>query len=75
MSVMWLSQSLSGVIACSIAAVAMEKFHPKYAFLFYGCFGLFVFISCLFLSSDAEKEFIKGDEPVLTEWSSEIKEN
>ena len=62
-SVMWLTQSLAGVIACTVAAVTMEKFHPKYAFLGYGFYGLFAFISCLFLSSDAEKEFLKGDEP------------
>ena len=52
----------------------MEKYHPKYAFLGYGFFGLFVGVSCFWLSSDAEKEFIKGDEPVASEWSSELKD-
>ena len=73
-SVMFLTQSLAGVIACTVAAIAMEKFHPKYAFLGYGLFGLFVFISCIFLSSDAEKDFLKGDEPMLSEWSSVIEQ-
>ena len=74
MSVMWLTQSLAGVIACTVAAITMEKYHPKYAFFGYGIFGLFVCISAFFLSADAEKEFIKGDEPILSEWSSEIQE-
>ena len=52
----------------------MEKYHPKYAFLGYGIFGLFVFISCIFLSDDAEKEYLRGDEPMLSEWSSVIQE-
>ena len=52
----------------------MEKYHPKYAFLAYGCYGLFLGIGSFFLSNEAESDFIAGDEPVPSEWSSELLE-
>ena len=67
-------ESLAGVIGSTIAAITMEKAHPRWSFLIFGTFSLYVGISCIFLSSDAEKEFIRGDEPVVSEWSSEIRD-
>lgn len=74
MTIAWLTQSFAGVVGSTIAAIMMEKYHPKYAFLAYGCYGLFLGVATFFLSAEAEQEFIAGDEPVLTEWSSEIEE-
>ena len=71
---MWLTQSLAGVVGATIAAIMMEKYHPRYAFLGYGFYGLFLGVAVFFVSSDAEKEYLRGEEPVLSEWSSELKD-
>jgi hypothetical protein len=49
----------------------MEDIHPKWAFLAYGCFGLVVAFSCIFLSREAEIEFLEGEEEYVSHYSSE----
>jgi hypothetical protein len=53
----------------------MEKYNPRYAFLGYGIYGLFVGTSCFFLSNEVEREYIIGEEPIPSEFSSELLEN
>lgn len=53
----------------------MEKYHPKYAFLGYGFYGLFLGIATFFLSNEAEQEFILGEEPEPSEWSSVLRDD
>lgn len=74
MSLSFLSLSLGGVIGCTGAAIVMERFHPRYAFLTYSCLGFMLAIACCFLSADAERERIDDLTDVLeSEWSSELK--
>jgi len=73
-SIAWLFQGLAGVVGCCIAAFVLQDSHPKWAFLTYGCWGLVLFVACFFLSADAEKEYLDGEEPELTEFSSEYLE-
>lgn len=58
-----------------MAAIMMEKYNPRYAFLGYGIYGLFVGTSCFFLSNEVEREYIIGEEPIPSEFSSELLEN
>lgn len=50
----------------------MDQYHPKYAFLIYGVFGGVLGLSCFFLRREAENEYVDGEVPELTEWSSEL---
>jgi hypothetical protein len=50
----------------------LEDSHPKWAFLAYGCWGLVLFVACFFLSAEAERDYLEGEEPDLTEFSSEL---
>jgi sugar phosphate permease len=68
--VAWFFQGIGGIIGCIIAAVMMDTYHPKYAFLFYSIVGLIVAICCFFLRREAENEFIDGEEDIETEFSS-----
>lgn len=52
----------------------MEIYHPKYAFLAYGIWGVILFIISFFLSKEAEIEFIPGEE-VISHYSSELVSN
>ena len=70
-SIAWLANGIAGVIGCVIAAYVCEDFHPKWAFLIYGCWGLVLLITSFFLSAEAEKEWLDGEEPDITEYSSE----
>ena len=75
MTLSFLSLSLGGVIGCTAAAIFMEKVHPRYAFLAYGCLGYILAVACCFLSGEAERERIDdNDEAIISEWSSEIRE-
>lgn len=71
MSVSWLAQGIAGVAGCCIAAFVLQDYHPKYAFLGHGVFGFILFVACFFLSADAERDYNEGEEPELTEFSSE----
>lgn len=73
-SIAWLSNGLAGVVGCVIAAFMCEDFHPKWAFLIYGCWGLVLIVAASFLSAEAEKEWLEGEEPELTDYSSELLE-
>jgi len=44
----------------------MERYHPRYAFLGYGIYTLFLSIACFFLSSDAEKIYLEGELPPVS---------
>ena len=68
---MWLTQSFASVVGAVIAAISTEKFHPKYVFFIYGCFGLVCGVSAFFLSDASEKEFLSGEEPDISDYSSE----
>jgi len=59
-------------VGCIVAAIMMEKYNPRYAFLGYGIYGLFVGTSCFFLSSEVEREYIISEEPIASEFSSEF---
>jgi len=50
----------------------MEKYQPKYAFLGYGLYGLIVGFACCFLSTASEREFIRGEVPMQSDFSSEL---
>ena len=63
------------MVGCLLAAIFMEKYHPKYAYLGYAFYGLFLGTSCIFLSLKAEREYLPGHEPVHSEWSSQLEEN
>jgi len=41
----------------------MEKYHPKYAFLGYGLYGVLVAVACCFLSVASEREYTRGEVP------------
>jgi len=66
-----LFQGIAGVIGCIIAAVMMDQYHPRYAFLAYSIWGLVLTISSFFLTKEAEIEFNPGEETV-SHYSSEI---
>ena len=46
--------------------------HPKWTFLGFGIYGLFLGIAAIFLNKDAEKEYFGEDELAPTEFSSEL---
>ena len=46
---------MAGVLACTLAALTVEKINPRYYFLFYAGFGTFVAVSSFFLNGAAEK--------------------
>jgi len=73
-SVAFLFQGIAGVIGCIIAAFVLQETHPKYAFLGYAIMGFIVGVSCIFLSHEAEREYLPGEEPDPTEFSSELLE-
>lgn len=50
----------------------MENYHPKYAFLGYGIYGFILGIACFFLSRNSERDFLPGEEPVRSDYSSEV---
>lgn len=75
LSLAWLTQGVAGVIGCIVAAFLLQDVHPKWAFLVYGCWGIVLGIGCCFLSAEAERDFLEGEEPAPTEFSSEILEN
>lgn len=50
----------------------MERYHPRYAFLIYGIYTFILAIASCFLSSDAEKIYMEGESPPLSEYSSEL---
>jgi hypothetical protein len=54
LSVAWLYQGIANIVGCIVAAITMERYHPRYAYLGYGIFGLFLAICCIFLSKEAE---------------------
>mmetsp|Transcript_1696 Transcript_1696/g.2992 ORF Transcript_1696/g.2992 Transcript_1696/m.2992 type:complete len:173 (-) Transcript_1696:582-1100(-) len=53
----------------------MDQYHPRYAFLAYGVYGIILGSACFFLNKEAEKEYLDGEEPELTHWSSELMED
>jgi hypothetical protein len=55
-SVSWLARNLTGVLACTLAALTIEKMNPRYYFLFYAGYGSFVAVSAFFLNSAAERD-------------------
>ena len=71
-SLAWLVQGLAGVVGCVIAAIMMEKYHPKYAFLGYGIYGLFLGIACFWLSAASEREFVRGEVREHSDYSSQL---
>jgi predicted MFS family arabinose efflux permease len=72
LSLAWLWQGVAGVLGCIIAGFMMERYHPRNAFLLYGCYGLFLAVACIFLSSEAELNYLIGEKEIITEWSSEL---
>ena len=52
----------------------MEDIHPKWCFLMYGIWGGILGIACIFLSSEAEKDRIDGEEDYVSHWSSDYVE-
>ncbi len=64
LAVSFLTAGIASVTSCLIAALMMEKYHPKYAYLGYGIFGLFLGTACLFLSKKAERDFLPGEIPI-----------
>lgn len=76
LSIALLYQGVASIIGCLLAAIITDRFHPKYAYLGFGIFGLFLGICCCFLSSEAEREFQVGEQSIfLTEFSSQIDPN
>ena len=74
MTISFLTFNLGSIIGCIVAAIMMEKFHPKYALLGFGCLGFAVGTACFFLNEEAEAELLVGEEELApTEWSSELK--
>ena len=71
-TIAYLSQGIAAVIGCVIAAFVLEEAHPKWVFLGHGCYGFVLAVATCFLSTDAEREFLVGEEPDVTEWSSEF---
>jgi hypothetical protein len=72
LSIAWLFQGIAGVLGCVIAGYTMERYHPRYAFLGYGIYTLFLAIACFWLSSDAEKIYLEGEVQYVSEYSSEL---
>ena len=75
LSLAWLTQGISGVIGCLMAALMMENYNPKYTYLGYAIYGFFIGISAFFLTAKAEREYLKGEEPIQSDFSSEVLEN
>lgn len=73
-SIAWLFNGLAGIIGCVAAAYVCEDYHPKWLFLGYGCWGLVLLVAAFFLSAEAEKEWLDGEEPAVTDFSSEYLE-
>ena len=59
-SLAWLTQGIAGVVGCLLAAIMMEKYHPKYAYFGYAIYGLFLGTACCFLSLKSEREYLRG---------------
>lgn len=72
LSVSWLFQGIAGVLGCVIAGYTMERYHPRYAFLGYGIYTLLLAIACFWLSADAERIYLDGEEIYVSEYSSEL---
>jgi len=72
LSVAWFFQGLGGVLGCIVAAIMMEQYHPRYAFLAYGIVGLILGVCCFFLSKEAEIEVF--EEVDQSDFSSEVLE-
>ena len=49
-----------------------NEIHPKYTFLGFGIYGLFLGIVAIFLNKEAEKEYFDEDDLAPTEYSSEL---
>jgi hypothetical protein len=50
----------------------MDKYHPRNAFLGYAIIGFILGIFSFFLNKEAENEFVDGEIPEDTDWSSEL---
>ena len=74
-SLAWLTQGISGVVGCLMAALMMENYNPKWTYLGYAIYGFFLGVSSFFLTTKAEREYNKGEEPVQSDFSSEVLEN
>ena len=53
----------------------MEDYHPKWAFLSYGIYGLIIAIACIFLSKEAEMEYVEGEPEYVSHFSSEYQDD
>jgi len=53
----------------------LEDTHPKYIFLSYAIFGVIVGGSSIFLNAEAEMEYLPGEEPWNSDYSSSLREN
>jgi len=71
-----MSLTIAGVVGCILGAILQQNnVHPKWAFLFYGSYGLFLGIISLFLNREAEQEYYTEEELAPSEYSSEIGKN
>lgn len=76
LSIGFMSLTFAGIIGCLLGALLQQNnVHPKWAFLGYGCFGLFLGICSIFLNREAEHEYHTADELALSDYSSELESN
>jgi hypothetical protein len=63
-SLFWLVGGFASIFGILVAALMMEKYHPKYAYLGYSIYASFLGISCFFLSANAERDYLRNEKPI-----------
>lgn len=55
----WFATGVGGILGCALGGVMTQYFHPRYSFLLYSFFGLFVAINGLYLTKESEEDSVE----------------
>jgi MFS-type transporter involved in bile tolerance (Atg22 family) len=54
----WLATGVGGIFGCLMGGIMTQYFHPRYSFLAYSFFGLFVAFNGLYLTKESEEDHV-----------------